>query len=277
MLFIPSFLTSDDKQRLPQPSCHTIANSPCHCPVPPGPAPCPRPQEVAWTRREDSAPGTSPGDASSTLPSPRGEDDTHTDPSVSNGPGGKPSVTYLQNFAGDELVTGFTFHPEEPLVVLFAVRSPVPARGRVSARGPGGAPEPRFSEPRPHNSSLSSTGVPAAGGLVQTRADPRNRMVQRPRCGSPSHTETPPDTKCSRAIPPSQTPEPGIILPPPAQVASDVAPFPLSQGGPHAASRPQPPGPRAHSRAARSPEGRGLPSSAHAPFTSAAQWTDHRP
>lgn len=34
-------------------------------------------------------------------------------------------VTCLQDFPCDKLVTGFAFHPKEPLVVLFTVRSAI--------------------------------------------------------------------------------------------------------------------------------------------------------
>jgi len=35
------------------------------------------------------------------------------------------SIFWLQDFPCDKLVTGFAFHPEEPLVVLFTVRGAV--------------------------------------------------------------------------------------------------------------------------------------------------------
>lgn len=35
------------------------------------------------------------------------------------------SATYLQDLPCDKLVAGFTFHPKEPLVVLFAVRGTI--------------------------------------------------------------------------------------------------------------------------------------------------------
>ena len=54
---------------------------------------------------------------------------------------GIPCVTYLQDFPCDKLVTGFTFHPKEPLVVLFTVGRAVPATqgfsGPERAEGPG--------------------------------------------------------------------------------------------------------------------------------------------
>lgn len=34
-------------------------------------------------------------------------------------------VTCLQDLPCDKLVTGFTFHPKQPLVVLFAIRSAI--------------------------------------------------------------------------------------------------------------------------------------------------------
>lgn len=60
------------------------------------------------------------------------------DPCVSEGLGasdsgfeGSPSVPYLQDFPCDKLVTGFTLHPKEALVVLFAIRRAVPAGKRT--------------------------------------------------------------------------------------------------------------------------------------------------
>lgn len=55
-------------------------------------------------------------------------------------------ATYLQDLPCDKLVTGFAFHPEEPLVVLFTVRSTIPAtqKGRSAPeRGPRGREDTR--------------------------------------------------------------------------------------------------------------------------------------
>lgn len=42
--------------------------------------------------------------------------------------GGSPSVTYLQDFPCDKLLTSFALHTKEPLVVLFTVWGAIPAR-----------------------------------------------------------------------------------------------------------------------------------------------------
>lgn len=62
-----------------------------------------------------------------------------------------PSFTYLQDFPCDKLVTGFTLHSKEPLVVLFTVWGTIPARqnSQLLRRGSGGwgkTPKPDFSE-----------------------------------------------------------------------------------------------------------------------------------
>lgn len=56
---------------------------------------------------------------------------------------GSLAVTYLQDFPCDKLVTGFAFHPKEPLVVLFTVRSAIPAtqKGVQLLRGGQGGRE----------------------------------------------------------------------------------------------------------------------------------------
>lgn len=59
------------------------------------------------------------------------------------GSDGSPCVTYLQDFPCDELVAGFTFYPEEPLVVLFTIWSTIPAgQTQLSFRGQDRCPDP---------------------------------------------------------------------------------------------------------------------------------------
>lgn len=54
-------------------------------------------------------------------------------------------ATYLQDLPCDKLVTGLAFHPEEPLVVLFTVRSAIPAtqKGRSAPDGAEGQGDAR--------------------------------------------------------------------------------------------------------------------------------------
>lgn len=101
---------------------------------------------------------------------------------------GSPSVTYLQDLASDKLVAGFTFHPEETLVVLFAIRSAIPAGQRASApekaEGRKDTQTP-FLSALLHRTVAEAVSLPPSthmsGDLVRQGQSPQNQTIQRER------------------------------------------------------------------------------------------------
>ena len=111
-----------------------------------------------------------------------------------DGSEGSLCVTYLQDFPCDELLAGFTFYPEEPLVVLFTIRSTVPAgQSELSFRGQERRPGPISLRPVAQKGSISYFSLNhhhmPAGDLVRQGQDSQEQTPQRERGGSPSHVE----------------------------------------------------------------------------------------
>lgn len=101
---------------------------------------------------------------------------------------GRPCVTYLQDFPCDELVAGFTFYPEEPLVVLFTIWSTIPAGQRqLSFRGQERRSDPISLRPVAQKPSRSYFSLnyhshawrsPGGGGSKPTRANSPARVLR---------------------------------------------------------------------------------------------------